>query len=225
MIVTTPTYWVMGPPRAESQLAVWAKDEVDVSTRDCPVNPAHTRLGDRTAELSVILPNPPVRQLVWSWHGEMLIQDSAATAFQNAGFKQFELRKAATRFRVTSQESPKFWEFLHRGWGGMARPESGIQLLEQCEHCGRSVYSGLTHPEALIDPVQWDGSDIFMVWPLPKIIFVTDRVRQFVIANNLRDVTFTLVENLDLPKISFSADTTDFARAKLGYPWSTSKDK
>ena len=36
-------------------------------------------------------------------------------------------------------------------------------------------YSDFTNPEFLIDESQWDGSDFFMVWPLPRFIFVSNR--------------------------------------------------
>jgi hypothetical protein len=31
-------------------------------------------------------------------------------------------------------------------------------------------------PKRLIDPETWDGSDLFIVWPLPKFRFVSSRL-------------------------------------------------
>jgi hypothetical protein len=62
------------------------------------------------------------------------------------------------------------------GWAGVARPESGIRLIEACPGCGYKRYSGLQEVEQLIDWGQWSGEDFFMVWPLPKFRLVTRRV-------------------------------------------------
>jgi hypothetical protein len=37
-------------------------------------------------------------------------------------------------------------------------------------------YTIRCQPGPLIDPGQWDGSDFFTIWPLPKCIFVSARV-------------------------------------------------
>src|SRR6267154_5661314 len=209
-----PAYWILGAPDSERRLAVWAKGEVDLSTKYCPVNSAHTRIGDRSPDLSVVLPAPPAQQLVWTWHGELLVQQIVATMLRENGFGTFELRNAKARFPFGTAQAPTFSEFIVKGWGGMARPESGIELVEHCEHCGRARYSGLTHPEHLIDPVQWDGSDIFIVWPLSKFILITDRVRQFLLTNKLKDIMITPVEKLGFLSDGFGVDMSDFAREK-----------
>jgi hypothetical protein len=64
------------------------------------------------------------------------------------------------------------------GFGGTARPESGVHVIESC-CCGHAVYSGYTCPGKLFDVDQWDGSDIFMIWPLPRYIMITEEVRSF----------------------------------------------
>ena len=71
------------------------------------------------------------------------------------------------------------------GWAGIAPAESGVRLVERCDGCGHIRYSGCENSDALIDVSQWDGGDFFMVWPLPKYIFVTDRVAQLVRDNRL----------------------------------------
>jgi hypothetical protein len=63
------------------------------------------------------------------------------------------------------------------GWGGMAARGSGIRLSRFYECCNHKIYSPLREPSQLIDPNQWDGSDFFMVWPLPQCIFVSSRAK------------------------------------------------
>jgi len=85
-------------------------------------------------------------------------------------------------------QAPRLNELIVTGWAGMAPPESGIKLIEHCEGCGHTVYSAWTNPERLIDSSQWDGSDFFVVWPLPWRIFVTERVAKVLRDNRLSGI-------------------------------------
>ena len=76
-------------------------------------------------------------------------------------------------------------EFRPIGWGGLAPAVSGVELTDFCEACGSTEYSGFTHPELLVDRTQWDGSDFFIVWPLPKFIFISARARKVILENGL----------------------------------------
>ncbi|HXG59893.1 MAG TPA: hypothetical protein VNO22_00835 [Planctomycetota bacterium] len=31
-----------------------------------------------------------------------------------------------------------------------------------------------------MDPSQWDGSDFFMIWPMPRYIFITEKVARLI---------------------------------------------
>jgi hypothetical protein len=43
-----------------------------------------------------------------------------------------------------------------------------------------SFYSAIEEPRELVDFKNLDGSDFFMIWPLPRYRFVTARVAAFV---------------------------------------------
>ena len=49
---------------------------------------------------------------------------------------------------------------------------------------------------SLIDPQQWDGGDFFMVWPLPRYIFATDKVVKFMRDEKLTGIAFTPLDQL-----------------------------
>ena len=109
------------------------------------------------------------------------------------------------------------------GWGGVAPPESGIRLVQHCDACGALRYSGCNNPARIIDVSQWDGNDIFMVWPLPKFIFVTDRVLQMIRINRLRGVVLKSPGELDFHSGGFSPgrlsqNMPDARARKLGEP-------
>jgi hypothetical protein len=49
----------------------------------------------------------------------------------------------------------------------------------------------------LIDDQQWDGSDFFIVWPLPGYRFTIDRVARAIREHQFTGVQFTAPESLD----------------------------
>jgi len=114
---------------------------------------------------------------VWTWQSECLIQDHVLQFFRTQGFTGYEVKPVKASFtKKSDQQPPKLWEVVVTGWGGIAPEESGVKLTYVCEGCGYCKYTGYSHPEKLIDEKQWDGSDFFMVWPMPNFIFVSDRV-------------------------------------------------
>lgn len=86
-------------------------------------------------------------------------------------------------------ENLKVWEATIVGWGGQLAPESGVQLEEECPACHNRYYSPIRDAERLIQLDQWDGSDVFMMWPLAKFMFVTEKVADLVIQNLITGVT------------------------------------
>jgi hypothetical protein len=115
------------------------------------------------------------------------------------------------RFRKSHKQLPKLWELQVTGWAGMAKSESGIHLDEatSCPVCGYLNYAGLHNPEELIDVQEWDGSDFFMVWPMPRYILVSQRA-----FNTLRDHRLT---GARLHAVSNIEQTDGFAPGRLHY--------
>lgn len=195
---TAQSFWKLSSPESVRGLAEWDRN-VRLDSIRCSKDAGHARPGRRLTDLSVRLTSTVVSDFVWTWHSECLIRDHVLAAFREQGFTGFDVRSVAARYkrrgdrrdpcddnpgvetRVASQtEVPRLWELVVTGWGGAAPPESGVHLASTCDACGLLVYSGITDPQRLIDASQWDGSDFFMVWPLPLYIFVTDRVAEFI---------------------------------------------
>lgn len=192
-------FWHLYAPKSHTRWAEWASGEVEVEAILCPLHEGHRAGGKRLTDLSITLPGGRVQDFVWTWYSECLVQDRVVEIFQAKGFTGYDLRPVRARFkRSVGREPPRLWELIVTGWGGMASKESGIKLIERCEGCGRTVYSGSSNPGALIDVSQWDGSDFFIVWPLPKFIFVTDRVAQAIRENRLTGAMLTQPKDLDL---------------------------
>ncbi len=198
-------------PSTEDQ-AEWDEGMTKVAKRACAREPyrRHPNLV-RTGPLRVKLVADPVEDFVWTLYGELmgqthvvdLLRDEAVTGFEasavesrwknrdkdwepgdsNSGLSPSEIAEAGP--------PPRLWEIGITGWGGLAHADAGIVLKEVCESCGSMLYYGLKDASKLIDTGQWDGSDVFFVWPFPGIIFVTDRVKQLCERYGFTGVTFT----------------------------------
>lgn len=73
-----------------------------------------------------------------------------------------------------------FRELVVTGWGRLASHASAVRLVESCPACGLLVYSGVERWEELFDGREWDGSDLFMIWPLPRFIIATRRAASLI---------------------------------------------
>lgn len=192
-------FWRLCPPESDRNLAEWHESvELEVPRR-CPVNPDHQRSGPRRSALTVVLPSTVVSDFIWTWAGDCLVTERVLRVLSQAKITGYEVREAAGRYR-REPEWPQLelFELVITGWGGVAPPASGVSLLQQesCAECGLLVYSGFTEAGSLIDTDQWDGSDMFIVWPYPRFIFVSDRVADVIRSAGLTGADLVLSSEL-----------------------------
>lgn len=203
-------FWRLNSPGSTSKLAEWIHDEMELEQIICPINKGHQRGGKRLTDLSVTLPSGTVQDFVWTWQNECLLQDHVLELLQANGLTGFEVKPVKAKFRYAlNRKPPRMWELVVTGWAGMASPESGIRLVERCDGCGHIRYSGCTDPGKIVDLSQWNGNDFFIVWPLPKFIFVTDRLVRVIRDNRLTGVNLMLPNTLDL--------SSGFSPGRLSY--------
>ena len=188
-------FWRLESTEDTDNVADW-DDEVDLEQIICPLDPGHQRAGRRIGELRIVLANKAVPDFVWI--NELLIQDHVLASFKEQGFTDFEVRPATARWRRPAERSiPTLWEVVVTGWAGMAPQSSGIRLIKACSACGLLRYSGFSDPGKIVDQNQWDGSDFFIVWPMPKFILVSDRVADFVRSMRYTGVRFVRPEGIE----------------------------
>lgn len=125
--------------------------------------------------MDMVIPCDPAPHVIFTWMSECLIKESVRLIFESEGLTGFSALPARAKIKKTGA-SISVHELAITGWGGIAPEASGIREVERCAGCGHLVYSRLEAPEKLIDIRNWDGSDFFMVWPLPRFRFVTERV-------------------------------------------------
>jgi hypothetical protein len=177
-------------------LGTWNKP-TDFASVICPIDPDHQRAGARSTELSVDFPKAALKNdFIWSWYSECLVRKDVAAALNSMGLTGFSTRSAV----VTSGKlvyTDEYVEFFATGWGGIAAPESGVHLTYECPACGMLTYSGVQNWAKLVDWSQWDGSGIFMVWPLPVYIFATAETAQILKHAGLTGLELKPIEDLE----------------------------
>jgi hypothetical protein len=205
-------FWHLRPNASERKLAEWDHDKMKLEIVKCPADPgferngrhypAHQRAGRRLTNLSIVLPNEPADDFVWTWQNECLVKDHTLELLRDHAISGFDVKPVAVRSESPIERPPRLSELMVTGWGGMAKPESGIHLDESqsCSACGRLRYTGLVDAEQLIDKGRWDGSDYFIVWPMPRYIFVTERVIRLIEKHQLTGVRFQRISEIKQSK-------------------------
>lgn len=195
-----PSFYELSSPESTRKCAEWVHDEMQVERIVCTLgSDGHRRGGKRLTDLSVTLPRGAVQDFVWTWYSECLIQDRVLTILRDNNLSGFDVKPVKARFKDSdpgSQPPAKLWELVLTGWAGLASAESGIRLREFCDGCSYAVYTGLQSPEKLINVASWDGSDFFMVWPMPNYVFVTDRVVDVIRKNKFTGVKIRAANDL-----------------------------
>ncbi len=173
--------------------AEWAEN-MDFEQITCPLYPLdHVRAGKRIGDLNVVLPSPKVPDLLWTQYSECLMTENVRSMFEDAGFSGFEaLPVTVTRVKFarkgTEYDIPALWELCAIGRGGDAHPDTGVVPIEEsrCEACGYLRYS-VPENGVIVDESQWDGSDFFAVNVLSNLILITERVKDLIIKEELKD--------------------------------------
>lgn len=176
----------------------------------CPVDEYHVHPGRRVADLSLTLPTSRPKDFLWTWGSELLCTEEVARMLREAKVTGFETRPATVKSTARKKTIlPTYVEIVILGWGGMAAPESGLELLSSCSHCHIRRYR-ISNPAHLINEAAWDGSDWFMIWPMPAFHFVTDRVAEL-----LRSHGFTGIDLV--PADQVFTEPTKFGPGRLQY--------
>ena len=189
-------FWHIEAPESTRSRAAWTPGEVMVERLACIKNPNHRSGGKRLSDLSVTLAEGAVPDFVWTWDSELLVQDESLNILRKAGLSGFEPKPAKVHLAKGRRAAPKLWELRVFGWGGFAGAGSGVHLIESCEECGYQLYSCFKKSSLLLDRQQWDGSDFFIVWPLPRFIFVTDRVAEVLRRHKLSGMKLQPLEKM-----------------------------
>jgi hypothetical protein len=161
----------------------------------CPAGGRDHATLKRIGDLRVI-PHPSgLKDFSWTWLSDMLISARTLDLLRRHHITGFEVRTVEAEYPKKTQVSPpELYEVVVTGWAGWAARDAGLSVLRSCP-CGETLFT-IAHPTRLIDPTAWDGSDMFIVWPLPRFRFITERL-----ANIIRQEKLSGAALLPLEKI------------------------
>jgi hypothetical protein len=163
-------------------------EETRFETEPCEQFPDHAKRQRRTRPLRVIAPIRPLANFQWTPFSEAIADPTVRSAFMRAGLSGIDFRRVETYTTAGDHFGQELYELIVTGWGGVAPAESGVKVIEECPHCHRRVFSRYTSPKLLFNVDEWDGSDVFIIWPLPRFIFVVEEVKNLIEANGFSGV-------------------------------------
>ncbi|GEM_PF-3929192 len=156
--------------------------------RPCPLDTTHNgAMSERDEFLRIILPPRGIEGMSFTVMGECLIDAVVLSAFRDAGLRGFGVKTvfaSSTKPNLTDSRTPQcfalpdVWELVPTGFGGIASPDAGTALMRLCAGCGYSKYSAIANLDRVFDQTEWDGSDVFRIWPIPVVMFVSDRAAE-----------------------------------------------
>ena len=182
-ITTTNSFWLLTRPILTDRHHAWwdygRKEDPLARKFVCPLNPEH-RIDVRISPLKVALVGGIQPDFVWAVHGDCLVQ-------------------ARLRNRKLTHPVPALFELRVHGRAGRLST-LGLQLSECCPGCGREHYKTIDRDAGvMVDPSNWDGSDIFRAWPLRKFYFVSERLATALFKAPFRGFSLVPPEFLDIP--------------------------
>jgi hypothetical protein len=190
------TFWLLETPRNQ-RLATLA-DNTKFEQITCSASELHLHAGRRLGDLGVTIDPAGIKDFTWTWPHNILVSERLLDLFLRHRVTGYEIRPATLSYSKRSpSKPPPMYELIVTGWGGIAAPGAGLKLAKWCPTCNHKIYS-IAVPSRLIDPEAWDGSDLFIVWPLPRYRFVSDRL-----ANILREERMTGVKLIPATEIPF----------------------
>jgi hypothetical protein len=187
-------FWLLKAPRTQplAEETPGTKSERII----CPAYDGHRRGGKRLGDLSVIVHPRGAKDFTWTWLNDLLVLPRVIELFDKYRVTGFEAKRAKVSYPKSIKASPPdMFELVVTGWGGFAAPAAGVTLVKWCPACEHKNYA-IAEPSRLIDPAAWDGSDLFIVWPLPGYRFASDRL-----AGILRQERVTGIDLLPAPKL------------------------
>ena len=198
MATISSPFWLLDAPAA--QRFVVEAPGIKYEQIFCPADDGHRRARRLLGCLSVVATPSAIKDFTWSWTNDILISQNLLNLFERHRVTGFAALPATVTYDKTSDlRPPDLFELIVTGWGGLAGREAGVQLVESCPACGYKNYT-IAEPSRLIDPAAWNGSDLFVVWPLPRYRFVSDRLAQIIRQERITGVKLTPASEIPMKR-------------------------
>jgi hypothetical protein len=220
-------FWKLGISNMGNRSTVTFDDAVSYKPEiTCELDPSHNRFIKRPLYTMAILTRKPqsMEDILWGSYSTKMLTNKALQALNEGCITGFTYVTISARYHKKKEQIdyPPIHRINITGWGGVCPEESGCKLIDRCK-CGMMTFSRVEDCSKEFDISQWDGSDMFRVWPIGSTI-VTNKVYDIVNANKLKGFKFKEPEKDDLLPIktfrrgSLREFYDDEQAARLGKP-------
>jgi hypothetical protein len=195
-------------PRGDAFFLDWHNSMrlLDRTPAPCSVNPEHVG-GTRSKPLHFVPKDQAVGDIMWvgpdcviSSHGREVLSAARLTGIDY----EIAIAHPGPSCVDSIERLGPLYSIRVLGWGGIARAESGVRLVEKCEGCGRQQFTRVTDWSKVFDEASWDGSDAFMIWPMVNSIFITDRFVSVLNRHKFKYARCIEIETLKLVDYGFA---------------------
>jgi hypothetical protein len=162
----------------------FAKEISQWRYESCPAGGKHGKRRRRLGGLHYHL-NHNHRDEHILWGSSIAVHSSVVERFEREGFTGFCTKPAKVTF-LDGETSDEYREFIVTGWAGVARPESGMKLLDSCPGCFWKDYGPIHDFTQVIDWDRWTQEDFFFVWPLVYQRLCTERAAKWLETSGIR---------------------------------------
>jgi hypothetical protein len=85
---------------------------------------------------------------------------------------------------------PTLWDVIPTKWCRLDHTKSGVSIEKVCQTCGKTIYKKppWSQRHLVVDPLTWNGEDIFRIYEYSGAIFCTEQVKEFVESNRFTNI-------------------------------------
>jgi len=196
-------FWILDRRDDEADNCIYATisgtgDQLTWQGSTCP-KCGRSQSMRQAQNLSIELYGSALCDFVWTDSADIIVQSELMSLLQDSPLTGFTFRNVAVmawwRTDPTTQETvdwlardnaPELYQIVVLGKGGSILPQNKSHIESACATCGTIVYEPLGKG-ILVDPNQWDGSDVFVMQEFPGYILVTERFLQFLMNHQVQN--------------------------------------
>jgi len=149
----------------------------------------------RTGPL-VVSELPSQRDAVWTWFADLLVYDRVKRIIE---VQLSGCTFAAVAFAAgCSPPREPLWELQVTGFAGFAATR-GIEVIPRACGCGTYRFNFVGAFADLIDPRKWDGSDLFTIWPFPRLQLCAEKAAHILRCNDTSGIAVIPIDDFEVP--------------------------
>lgn len=118
---------------------------------------------------------------IWSTPGVVFVKEIVAKQFSEHKITGCEFLHV--NIDRESKIGEEIYEVYIYGKAGKAAKKSGIAIKSSCKKCGRIEHTTF-RSGIIVDPNNWDGTDICTIEEYPTYILVSEKIKQILEKNN-----------------------------------------